>query len=447
MCYELEIVPRDVMFFRDARPIGGSHEGSGNAWPLPSALHSAVLTMLTNKLGDRVSEWESEHTKLKEKEKNKTSKFKFGGLKTFGPFPKCACGKIYVPTPADLIPLKDEKEYDCDSKCPACRPEKFSGKTAIMSPMKLKDVCSNLPKPLIYPVGSMGEPSKDKLGEWISLDELEKYLRGDVDEIKTVSSSELYSSELRPGIEISAETGTVEEGKFYSAEYLRLKGSSMVAFAECEARKYNAVEGKDVFEEVFRNSGRSGFTFGGQRGVAWMDCKRMKKDNCNTPLSLPLADLRGKDFGAPVRIKWILLTPAYFKDGWLPGILEDGKIALKQIPPRGNMTRAEWRKSINESDKKIEGKLVAARIAKPLAVSGWKLNPDADAAGGEPKATRLYVPAGSVYYFECPDRANAEALVKVLHGQAKSGLLGEQGFGLGVCSEWQLNEIHYKNNK
>ena len=422
MCYELEINPRDVMYFRDGSPIGASSDGSGAMWPLPSTFYSALMSALHNRFPERNPDFETEHKTEKMRKSGitgdpnmKTSKMRFGGLRTWGPFPKVG-NTIYVPTPLDLV---------------VGGVDNSSG--GIMNPVNILG-SSNLPKPIKYPVASTVKPSKKELGEWLPLYEFVKYLKGETVGLKTVCSSELFTSESRPGIAIDAKTGTTEEGKFYSAEYLRLnRGVSMASFAECEAKRFGNDDVQDMLAEFFKGKKLEGVIFGGQRGVVWLENKR---DRCReSPISIERSPNNSR------LVKWVLLSPAYFKQGWLPGWLdEDGKVMLKEKVERGTMSRKEWRDKINNAPE-ISAKLVAARNGKPIVASGWKLDKDADNAGGSAKATRLYVPAGSVYYFECENEAEAAKLVKVLHGQTKSDALGEKGFGLGVCSTWKLGTI------
>jgi len=74
---------------------------------------------------------------------------------------------------------------------------------------------------------------------------------------------------------------------------------------------------------------------------------------------------------------------------------------------------------------------------------------DADRAEGGAKSTHLAVPAGAVYYFEADSAEAAAQLAAALnwHGadtqpttlrNRRSTLLGEKGFGLGVCGTWQF---------
>lgn len=103
-------------------------------------------------------------------------------------------------------------------------------------------------------------------------------------------------------------------------------------------------------------------------------------------------------------------------------------------------------------------RLVAACIPKPIVITGWTEAlhvPEVEQDGARkklrpsgPRGTLLAVPAGAVYYFECPPGA-APTLARLLswHGSQasrceriihrRSSLLGEKGFGLGVCGVWK----------
>jgi hypothetical protein len=136
-----------------------------------------------------------------------------------------------------------------------------------------------------------------------------------------------------------------------------------------------------------------------------------------------------------------LISPAYYNSGWCPGFIDNnGKVQLKEQIDRGSMTRKAWRDKLQHSAT-IGAQLMAAKIPKALTVSGWKLAIAGNGAGGAAKATKLLVPAGAVYYFKCDNETEAKKLIKSLHGQTKSDSLGEQGFGLGLCSNWHLTEL------
>lgn len=432
-CYQIIIDARDRFFFRDARPISGSDIGDGASWPLPSVFHSAMLSALWERFPN-TSQWESPHENLTEKEKKKhldkegkekrVSNFRLGGLKTWGVFPVKKKSmengewnyEIFVPTPADIEPNGSVMR--------------------LISPVGN----SNLPAPLKYLLANTSPPSKRTVHPWISLENLENYLRGKkVGE--TIQNSVFFDTETNPGIAIDPSTGSAEDGKFYQATYLRMKPDTyMLAFAECEAKKFNEKSGTDLLGIFFADKKSIPLIFGGQRGVAYMECKREKSSLCK------LTDEKQTSEGTIVR--WTLLSPAVFNNGWLPDWVDEksGSVLLKTRPSKEGKSRKEWRAEIEKAPK-MGASLVAARIPKPLVFSGWKLDIKADYAGGDPKATRLAVAPGTVYYFKCDNNDEAIKLANELHGNVKSSLLGEQGFGLGVCSILQKEELVVDKNK
>lgn len=406
--------PRDVLFFRDAKPMGGSSAGAGANWPLPGTLHSAVMSTFHDKWPEG-SAHESAHQnwtkKEKEKGRDKTTLARFGALNTIGPFP-CKENELMLPTPLDVA------------------------KGALASPVNRLG-SDNLPSPLKYPVATLAPPTKDKPAPWTSVKDYAEYLRSGTWDVPTVRSEELYSVEQRPGVGINAETHAGEEGIFYQAEYLRLRNEVSLSFwGKAQAIKHAEKEGADLLSMLCEEEAPSGLIFGGQRGVSWLSRDDKKSASIEALLPPPSTET--------CCIKWVLLTPALFAQGWLPDWVDtSGSVALKNLLPRGDFpTRKAWREASKDAPP-IGAELVAAHVGKPITTSGWKLNMTSDSSGGTPKATRLLVPASSVYYFECetPTQAQAQALVKQLHLKVKSQMLGEKGFGFGVCGTWKLQSI------
>lgn len=394
MNYELELNPRDVLYFRDGRPLGGSADGGGAWWPHPALLHSALLAAMHEHFGACLEEWEGRHRNYtsaeQRKQKSRKVRFQLGGLKSYGPFPK-QDGEILVSTPADLL-----------------------ARGGVASPIQPspRGGASNLPRPLKYPVGSLAGATKDKPGEWMPLSELDRYLKGDTEKLRTVSSDELFLSEARPGIAVDTASRAAADKKFYSAEYLRLcAGVTMTAVASCEARNREGT--LDVLARLFPEEGiRRDIIFGGQRGMVQLEGRRAKEG--------PVESEQPGSFPGN-RIKFVLLSPALFRNGWIPGWTDsqDGRVKLREKGHDGD----------------VDARLVAACIPKPQAISGW------DSGGNVPKATRMLAPAGSVYYFECGSEEAALALCRCLHGRVRSDDLGEQGFGLGVCGRWDFTQL------
>jgi hypothetical protein len=105
-----------------------------------------------------------------------------------------------------------------------------------------------------------------------------------------------------------------------------------------------------------------------------------------------------------------------------------------------------------ENANPIAARLVAALVPKPQIITGWSMavgDVEESTTPGGAKSTHLACPAGAVYYFECDSPEAAHALADALnwHGATpgaaiknrRSTLMGEKGFGLGVCGTWSFH--------
>jgi CRISPR-associated protein Cmr3 len=415
--YTFHIQPRDLLFMRDARPMAASDAGQGANWPRPDQIWSAFIHAFNRRWPEMQTEWEHRHNKT-EAEKGNSSRDRFGGLKTIGPFPARE-DSLYLPCPLDLSVSED----------------------GMLHPMTLVDGAgTNLPRPLTCSFAS-SKIGKHEMPIWLSTAEYGKYLKG---ETFKPQAEPLYTVERQIGIGINPETGTTGKGDIYQAEYLRLMDDARLAVeVSCENVGPHGKK-KDVIEQVANET--DPLILGGQQGV--VTAKRLK-----TPMGLPRSVGGTGNF-----VRWTLLSPAVYPalnanpekkvklhpGGWLPTWVdaEGGQVML----PRGDLpkkpektdrgSREVWRQEMARMPK-FGAKLVAARIGKPLAFSGW------DLVTG-PKPTQLAVPAGSCYVFECADSAEAKDLMNALawHGAADHGhvvnrrstVFGEKGFGIGVCS-------------
>lgn len=362
--------PRDLLFFRDGRPMDvnkvekdSRNIGHGANWPRPDHLYNAVMHALLN---DRAVGGKRFGV--------------FGSLKTTGPFPM-KDGEIYLPRPQD---------WDCR-----------------LIPVEGTDLPSYLTHGFID-----NEEGKKDYPAWISCADYRAYLSRfnlardlKQEPAHELEKAALFQCEPRTGTTLDAATGASErtEGRTsgqYHAEYLRIeKGVSL----------WGAVECKD--DELARNGVADvpkSFILGGQGGIV------TGEDNA-VSLEAMFAKPEAKQAAnGKYYVRWTLLAPAYFSQtGWLPGWCKD-------TSGRG---RAVGEVCLPNCD---GVKLIAACTGKPVAVSGW------DSEEGI-KPTKLIVPAGSCYVFECPEEATAIALVDTLHLQRKSDE-GSQGFGMGVCS-------------
>ncbi|MCC5844868.1 MAG: hypothetical protein JJU05_11505 [Verrucomicrobia bacterium] len=403
--HEINLTPRDLLFFRDARPMSGGGIGQGGNWPLPHTLHGALHTALYQTLPERQN-WETSWHRPKRKvaqAAEKTTDMRFGNLRSVGPFPASE-DTVFVPAPRDLV-------YDQEKE-----------KAAVgFEPVRLPGPWKNdLPSPLIYPVARKGKPSKDPLPAWISLSEFFNYLRGEPVALK--DSGELWQVERTVGIALDDRTGATREGMLYQAEKMRLMDDvHFRAFAAL------AGSGPDVLSDVFQQN--INITFGGESSV--VTSSGLRKIDQNAPFVSPLK-IQG------TRVKWTLITPALFRKGWQPAWVDDtGQVCLPAAPceREPGERREEWRERLKHVPP-IAARLVAALLPSPRHVSGWRAGAD-----GGPKKTERLVEAGSVYYFEADTPEQAQLLTQALNGTPRSDSLGEKGYGYGLCSSWTLTEL------
>ena len=470
--HQILLQPTDVLFFRDGRPMGGSLAGHTAAWPLPdvtnhalhAALHRAGLTGVHGHDHHRTDGSVAKDAR------------KFGSLLTAGPFPVCVAdrqGKIldqprwFFPRPADAqlgasvaVTLRPVRSLTPDHDDP------WLG--------------SSLPEPLEYAVANTQPPTKESGAEpWLSTAAFEAYLRDPSNPSDLLQDTTLADTESYIGIAIDPATGTTghgeTEGQIYSAHYLRLReGWRLGLFAEClDKINGNPANKRDLITALLNGKPQS-IIVGGQQRL----CTAERKD-APAPLPLPRG-LSAKAEFKPLShgkcaVKWVLLTPAIWPEmcsdgltphpgGWLPNWVhaETGQVLLKagNTDRQEGESREKWRQRVRTMHP-ITAKLVAAIVPKPIVVTGWALpaanDPDHPTDGGA-KSTHLAVPAGAVYYFEADTPEAAAQLAAALnwHGppadpsnpsnpsnfttirNRRSTLLGEKGYGLGVCGTWQF---------
>jgi len=456
--------PTDVLFFRDGRPMGGALAGHSAAWPLPDVTNHALHAAL-HRAG---FEGTHQHRRGRSGTYGEQRDRRFGSLRSAGPYPVVGGDRWFFPRPADSAPAA-KHSVEVTSLPVLGR----SGDLPALSDR------GSLPKPLRHPVGALVPPSKEGGGEpWISSLAFSHYLGGGhcadagapgaTDFLK---DADVAALEARPGIGIDDETGVagqgLAEGQYYTAHHLRLRdGIRLGVLAAAEDKGWlDSGHPSDLLGSLF-GTPRTSIVVGGEQRV----CSAVRRD-APDPLPLPLG-LRGeKDFhqlpDGRFAVKWVLLSPAVFprvaaftKDGkpqtahcggWLPNWVSetDGAVLLTSGPGAGKARRAGARHGLKPSAP-LAARLVAAIIPKPLVVTGWALPTASDAGAGGAKSVHFAVPAGAVYYFAAESATAAAGLAAALnwHGPTagseirnrRSTLLGEKGYGLGVCGTWSYHE-------
>ncbi len=421
--HALTLTPRDLLFMHDARPMEASDAGLGANWPRPDHLYRAILSAFWRQWPQRDPAREGEKHTVTNHDRHKDNEFRFGALRTAGPFP-CKDGTLFFPCPLDLA-IDDGHHLRPMALCHA------DG--------------TNIPKPLQY---SFISPvlGKDTPPQWISADNYRKYLNGQpIDLDDEALSPKLFASDRNIGVAIDPESGRADDHKLYQAEYLRLEnGVTMAALASCDQHAKGLEKSFDLLADLLAQNRE--IILGGQQGVVYV------KDEPTDRFQLPALQQCPASADAPVYLRWTLLAPAVFPaignapGGWLPTWVDphDARVLLrtppKNLPRNPGESRDQWRQR-RQGDPITGATLVAARIGKPLFFSGWKVATSLDKTQA-PKPTLAAVPAGSVYLFRCDNASAANALWQALNAtdakgnivNRRSGSLGETGFGLGLCS-------------
>lgn len=461
----LLLQPTDVLFFRDGRPMGGSLGGHGAAWPLPTvanaalhaALHRAALEGVHPHRRGRSGDY-SQDPKHRDR--------KFGSLVTAGPFPviKPEAGPEtwLFPRPLDTGVTK-ETELDSTSVTFQPLAKDFTREN------------SSLPKPLKWPVAANRTPTKTSASPWWTQTAWDAYLRDTelMAEKQDATSNErgkqepkklvhfhkdnaFADTEFSYGIGIDAESGTQDGERFYSAHYLRLKPGCRLGLL---AEAWDKVDGdpnnkRDLIPRLFTNSGTyTPVIVGGQQRLCTVEAHHQAAIPLPKGKTTGFSQSQASDGKDIWLVKWVLLTPAIFPaindhtGGWLPSWVDlKGHVQLLDGPGKNYAERHKVRQG-----EPIHAQLVAALTGKPIPVTGYALPHEAaDREHGSAKPTHLAVPAGSVYYFQADTKEAAEKLAAALNWHSaddltairnrRSTLMGEKGFGLGVCGTWEFHD-------
>jgi hypothetical protein len=457
--------PNDVLFFRDGRPMTGSLAGHGAAWPLPNVVNAALHAALHRAALPQAHVHRRALSGRVLSEDRERDGYKFGALTSAGPFPVRSNDgqppQWFFPRPADA-----RRE---GSVAVTLRP------VASLPDWETPWMASSLPAPLQFAVGSTAAPAKDDHPEpWLSRAALQAYIdetQKDFGADHFAADGNLLDREQQIGIAIDPVTQAAgqgeAEGQIYSAHYLRLRHGWRLGVL---AASPDSSAGHDLIRDVLQADKH--IVIGGQQRVCTAVILPGSLDSDRAPLALPAGRREGfAQANGKWLVKWALLTPAVWPEisdrnpdgsairdralrpiqrhpgGWLPNWVDarSGQVLLKTRID----ARREGRKRVAREETPIAASLVAAIVPKPLVVTGWSLGDARFGAAAKPgaKSTHLAVPAGAVYYFAAGSASAAVALADLLnwHGSTngseiknrRSTLMGEKGFGLGLCGTWE----------
>ncbi len=347
----IKIDPLDTLFFRDGKPftMGEDTWSNGLFPPPPSVIYGALRSAYFSNHIDELKE----ATKSDDPTKN----LKINGVYLWDKETK----NIHLPLPNDCVQKKDGEENS----------------VFVLSMDELKDVKSSCPTQDIL---TSEVKVKNMEGRLINEESLKEYLSGTKTSFSPViKMADIVLPEPKIGIGISKETGTSEEGKLYRMDMRRLenkKGESLSLLID--------FEGLPLPERGMMKLGGEG------KAVSY---QMYEPEN----FSVDKSKLDGNKF------KLYLSTPAIFKNGWLPGWIDE------------NTLEGEY--------KGLKLKLLTASIGKPILIGGF------DMKARKPKPMCKAVPVGSVYYFEIV-KGDLENAFEVFNQKAISDFYPVQGFGI-----------------
>lgn len=383
------IEPTDVLFFRDGVPMSaGQGHGSGCRLPFPSTLHEALRASLLKHTGREVT---SASTRGRDHRMIATKDFQ--SLATVGPLPWHEKRGLLLPVPMDVALGRDFTGAPPKLRRLALLPHSASG-------------------PACLPVSVTPPDKHSQLHGWWTIDQFSRYLvgdEGDAAACEPLPTERLWQPEHRIGLAIDPERSVAADGQLFAGTYLRMDKSTRFCFeARLPGTKTSVAAESAALESL------DWLLIGGDRRLA-----RLRRESSD-----PFAQLRAvpespTSTAGPVLLKWILVTPAIFANGSMPGWCKDTR------KDRSGGRLPDGRVCFDLPGKAA---LVSSCLGRPQTVTGW------DMLENRAKPTQLAVPAGSVFHFLCEDVATAAALVGRLHWQPRSDHYGEKGCGYGLCS-------------
>lgn len=212
---------------------------------------------------------------------------------------------------------------------------------------------------------------------------------------RTITPTEVYARELRPGLAIDATTGVAAEGMLFTRPYRRFRtarADEPVEAADSGICAWLATPGEIHPEGT---PGPAGTAYlGGDRG-------RVRMDFSPVP-DWPLGELRDEIVESAREEE---------TDGFLVYLLTPA-LASSDAP-------------------RVQGAdAVAAALGKPRYLSGWNV------ALGRPRELRTVIPPGSVYFYRWPEGADRGRLVERLWLSALSEEGDAAGFGRVLSGVW-----------
>ena len=369
---KLFIEPNDVLMFRDGKPFSGGddHFARGTCPPPPSTICGAFRShILSLGWSEFDSFGSSNEMHIPEHIRKEIGTSHTIGSLTLKQFSLAKTGKTGVqpiyPMPKDISWQKSEDK-----------------KTMLMlSPHDLSNmnIKTDIPRGLLhmwYPV----EEALEQSSGFLSISDMERYLLCKSPS-NFIDQKEIFDSEDRTGIRKDKSVRSVEKGGLYSVRYFRFQRNA----------------GFIVDIDGVQSLPKEGILrLGGDHRSA-----RYTQTAWNEIPAEPIKKLVVTN----MRFKLVLISPAIFANGWLPGGIDP--------------------KTMNGQVGGVDVKLVGACLGRPIGVGGF------DIAKKSPKIMKRAVPAGSIYLFETKGNNINEIFDRVWLNSISDERM-QEGFGISL---------------
>ncbi len=387
MSFTLIIQPHDVVLFRDGKPFSAGMDTRARSLfpPTPFTIQGAIRARVLFSSGLSLAEYYEQKTSKAQELLNLISAPDkgYGQLRLKGPFlarrEKNSKWVPYFPLPADVV--------------------KVGAWYKFLQPLEESPWQSNAPDKL-HPLWIRTIDRVEEVRGWISQESLREYLEGKFPLFsreatcgegfsrKVLGESDFVEREHRFGIALERGRRTVRDSHLYLAEFLRLK-EELAFWVEVDGIDQSKLGGEEGFLQL-----------GGEARAAYYEVTKQDLD-LSIPPSGPL----------PKRFKVVLLTPAWFSGGWRPENENWGAFFKGSV------------------------RLISAVIPRYQAMGGAYASHQQ--TKGIQRPMRRFVPAGSVYFFEC-DSSVSWAHKPFTETPPGEGDYGQIGFGFCVItrSDW-----------
>ncbi len=372
----LQLHAHDTWFFRESRPhdAAGASELSSLFPPPIRTLAGALRTFLGESIG---IDWQT----LTSSQADFDFQQALGGANDLGQLQLngpwiCYKGRRLYPAPLYLM----QKDQDIQ-------------RLIIGSPVRCDLGTVRLPA---MPDGHTGYKNLEQ--RWLTASGMAKCLNNETPQVSDIVSAEdLFSHEARLGIARDNATRSVQDGKLYQTQHLRLKDQ---VYLELAVKNLHPA----LTSALTANTGSAILRLGGEGRMAGVQVQQHVEP-------LPFAKARQTE-----TIVLHFMTAADF----------NGQLFPEYFNKTEHNGHSVWQGEINGIELMIE----AAVIGKVHREGGW------DMQNHQPRPVKSFIPAGSAWYCRLTQATDWQTLNQRLHGHC---LGHDTAFGRGqlLLGHWQ----------